>query len=96
MRPNCCAAGVRHRLHRVGVGDVADMDQRLAACGLDLARDDSASARLLRALTTMDAPPSAKRQRDRAADIAARAGDDGDLAIEFLHLLPCAPLNLTE
>src|SRR5450631_3098765 len=30
---------VRHRLHCRGIGDVADMDQRLAAQNLDLARD---------------------------------------------------------
>ena len=75
---------IRHRLHRYGVGDVADMDQRLAAGGLDLARD---GVRLGAVAARVDHDRGAalrQRQRDRAADIAPGAGDDGDLAGEFL------------
>jgi hypothetical protein len=36
-----------------------------------------------RSLTTMRAPSDGELERDRAADAAARAGDEGDLAFEL-------------
>ena len=69
---------IRHCLHRYGVGDVADMDQRLAAGSLDLPRDGVRLGAVAARVHHDRRPALRERQRDRAADIAARAGDDGD------------------
>ena len=80
---------IRHRLHRRGIGDVADMDQRLAARRLDLARDGLGLGAVAARIDHDGRAALRQRQRDRAADIAPRAGDDGDLAGEFVvrHVL---------
>ena len=85
MRPKFLSAAVGHALHRVGVGDVREPRQRLAARRLDLL-DHGCRPRpcCARTLTTTAAPADGQRQRHRAADVAARAGDDGDAAAEFL------------
>ena len=71
---------IRHRLHRYGVGDVADMDQCLAAGSLDLARDRFRLGAVAARVHDDGRTTLRQRQRDCAADVAARAGDDGDLA----------------
>ena len=80
MRPNCFDGRVRHRLHRLGIGDVADMDHRLAAGGFDLARDGFRLGAIAARVDHDGGAAVGQRQRDRAADVTAGAGDDGDLA----------------
>ena len=84
MRPKLLHRRLRHRLHGLGVGDVADMDQRLAASGLDLARDRFRLGAVAARIDEDGRAAFRQRQRDRAADVAPRAGDDGDLAVEFV------------
>jgi hypothetical protein len=69
------------RLDRIRVGDVERVGDGAAPGGLDLPRDRRRSLRVdvgdvqLRAV-------AGKRQRGRAADPGAAAGDDGDLSGE--------------
>ena len=84
MRPKCFDRRIRHRLHGRGIGDIADMDQRLAARGLDLARDGVRLGAVAARIDQNGRAALRQRQRDRAADVAPGAGDDGDLAAEFV------------
>ena len=64
---------IGHGLHGTGIGDVADMSQRLAARALDLAHD---CVRLIAVAARIDDDGRAisrKRKRNRAADVAARS-----------------------
>ncbi len=90
MRPNCLSADFRHRLHGRGVGDIADMNERLAAPGLDLASDGIRFGAVAAGIHQNGRAGLRQRQRDGAADIAPRPGDDGDLAAEFVvtHFRP--------
>ena len=76
--------GLRHRLHGRGVGDIADMDQRLAALGRDLARNRICFGAIAARIDQNGSAALRQRQRDGTADVAPRAGDDGDLAAEFV------------
>ena len=60
------------------------MDQRLAAGGFDLARDGFRLGAVAARVHHNGRAALRQRQRDRAADIAAGAGDDSDFAGEFL------------
>ena len=75
---------IRHGLHRHGVGDVPDMNQRLAAGRFYLAHDRVRLGAVAACVHHDRGTSLRERQRDRPADIAARASDDGDLAGEFL------------
>jgi hypothetical protein len=71
---------IGHRLHRLGVCDIADVSDGLAACGIDLA-DDGVSFRAIAARIDHDGGTAvSERERDGAADIASGAGNDGDFA----------------
>ena len=60
------------------------MDQRLAAGGYDLARDGFCFGAVAARVDEDGRTAFRQRQRDGAADIAAGAGDNGDLAAEFV------------
>src|ERR1700682_6433622 len=75
---------IRHRLHRCGVGHVADMDQRLAAGSFDLARDGPGLGTVAARIDHQRRTALRQRQRDGAADITPRAGDDGYFSREFV------------
>ena len=75
---------VSHRLHGCGIGDIADMNQCLAAPPLDIAGDGFSLATVAARIDQNGGTAVRQRQRDRAADIAAGAGDDGGLATEFV------------
>ena len=60
------------------------MDQRLDAHGLDLARDGFRLGAIAAHIDHDGRAALRQRQRDGAADVAAGAGDDGDLAAEFV------------
>src|SRR6185437_8258351 len=70
-------------LHRGSVGDIADMDECLATTSLDLARDRFRLGTVAAHVDCDGRPAVRQRQRDRTPDIAARAGDDRDLAVDF-------------
>ena len=84
--------GVRHhRGHRLLVADVGDRRDRLAAVALDLAHD-LLGLRPVGAHVDDDRGAARReRLRHRAADVAARAGDQRDAAGEFLFVLTAAP-----
>ena len=75
----------------IGVGDVADMNQRLAAGSLDLARDGFRLGAVAARVDHDGRTALRQRQRNRAADIAARAGDDGDLAVSSSLVMSALP-----
>ena len=60
------------------------MNQRLAARSFNLTRDGVRLRAVAARIYHNGGPAFRQSQRDRAADIAAGAGDDGDLAGEFL------------
>ena len=84
MRPNRVHRSVCHRLHRGRVGNVADMDQRLAAARLDLMRDRLGLGVIAARIDHDRGAAIRQRQRNRAPDIAPGAGDDRNFAGEFL------------
>ncbi|OIQ67493.1 hypothetical protein GALL_509280 [mine drainage metagenome] len=74
---------LRHRLHLSRVGDVADMHERLPARGFDLACDGISLGAIAARIDHDGRATVRQSQRNRAADIAASARDNGDLAVEF-------------
>ena len=59
-------------------------DHRLAAGRLDLARDGLGLGAVAARVDKDGRAAVGQRQRDGAADVAPRAGDDGDLALRVL------------
>ena len=77
-------SGVGERLHRLGVGDIAEYGDGLAA-GLLYFRNHGVGFRLVGAHIDDDGSARLRQlQRDGAADIASGAGDDSDFSFKFL------------
>ena len=86
MRPKRFQRGLRHRLDRGRIGDIAEDSDRLAAGRLDLAHD-AVGFRLVGArIDHHRRAGGGELARDGAADIASGAGDDGDFAGEFVAI----------
>ena len=67
------------------------MNQRLAAGGLDLARDGLRLGAVAAGVDQEGGAALRQGQRDRTANVAPRAGDNGDLASEFVSIHPAFP-----
>ena len=85
---------IRHRLYGADIGDVADMNQRLAAVCL-ISRSDGIGLGPIAACINQNGRaalrPAPARWRGR---FTAGAGDDGDLAAEFVATGPCQSLPI--
>jgi hypothetical protein len=76
--------GIHHRPYRLLIGNVADMSQGLAFAGGDLAGNVLCLGAVAAHIHQYSGAGVGKRQRNGAADIASRTGDDRDLAGQFL------------
>ncbi len=72
--------GVGNGLHRLGVGHVTGDGDGLPAGALDLAHDIVGFLPVGARIDHDGCAVGRERQRNGAADIAARSGDDGDAA----------------
>ena len=79
--PNACGFGGEPRRDG-GIGDVAHRRHRLAARRLDLAHDTVDGGLVGTTVDEHRGAVARQRERDRAADILARARDERDLVLQ--------------
>ena len=90
MRPKCFTAASAIACTAAASATSPIWTSALPPDSLDLARDGLGLGAVAARIDQDGRPAVRQRQRDRAADIAARAGDDRDLAGEFAvrHVRP--------